>query len=82
MVTFVTIGIFSRRVILAKVFLASMWSMQGTKKLCPFRNFAQLSRYVTVSIFISQRVQWHEVVEALGVEVQRTYCWGVHLHAL
>jgi hypothetical protein len=52
MVTFVTIGIFSRRVILARVFLASTWSMQGTKKLCPFRNFPQLSRYVTVSILI------------------------------
>lgn len=53
MVTLVTTSIFSRRVILAIVFLASTWSMQGTKKLCPFRNFPQLSRYVTVSILIS-----------------------------
>jgi hypothetical protein len=82
MVTFVTIGIFNRRVILARVFLASLWSMQGTKKLCPTRNFPQSIRYVTVSILIGQRVQWHEVVEVLGIEVQCTDGWGVHLHAL
>jgi hypothetical protein len=30
----------------------SLWLMQGTKKEYPSRNFAQLIRYVTVSIFI------------------------------
>jgi hypothetical protein len=32
--------------------LAALWSMQGTKKEWPTRNFAQLILYVTVSIFI------------------------------
>jgi len=82
MVTLVITAILNLFVIFAIVFRAALWSMQGTKKLCPFRNFPQLSRYVTVSIFISQRVQWHEVVEVLGVEVQCAHGWGHHLHAL
>jgi len=82
MVTLVITVIFNLRVITLKVFRAALWSMQGTKKLCPTRNFFQSIRYVTVSIFISQRVQWHEGVEVLGVEVQGTYGWGHHFHAL
>ena len=70
MVTFVTTAIFNLFVICAIVLRASLWSMQGTKKLCPTRNFPQLSRYVIVSIRIGYRVQWHKGIEALHVEVQ------------
>lgn len=47
-----TVRILSLRVTPARVFLASSSSMQGTKKLYPFRNFDQSSWYVTDSIFI------------------------------
>jgi len=38
--------------VLARDFLASSWSMQGTKNEYPFLNLDQSIRYETVSIFI------------------------------